>query len=109
MKTPAATKATTSAPNKSDSQAKPSTKSTATEAQYETIIHLLRIAPRNTYELRRHGVMAPAARILELNRFHGFEIVRVNRVSITDSDGFTHSGVALYELVTEPDGWGCGK
>lgn len=98
MKTPAATEVTTSAPSKR----KFSHKSTSTEAQRERLIDMLRIGLKNTMELRRGGVMMPAARVKELKDKYGYCIPTVDRVTITDEWGFTHPRVAIYELVSEP-------
>jgi hypothetical protein len=76
-------------------------RSTATEAQIERLIELLRLAPRNTHELRRHGVSHPAGRILDLQK-RGF-LIDSSRVTTVDSDGYSHVGVALYSLISEPD------
>ncbi|MDB5743067.1 MAG: hypothetical protein JWR68_1382 [Polaromonas sp.] len=55
-------------------------KSTSTEAQYERSIILLRTGEKSTIDLRRAGVMCPAARIKELNDRYGYNIVRVAAV-----------------------------
>ena len=79
-----------------------SRKSTATEAQYERIIIMLRSGPKNTLEFRRAGVLAPAARIKEMNDRWGAYIPTVSLVTITDEHGFPHRGIAVYELIDEP-------
>lgn len=79
-------------------------KSTVTTVQYATVIKLLRASNKNTMELRRSGVMMPAARIKELNDKHGYSIARVARQTLYDEQGYLHSGVALYELINEPPG-----
>jgi hypothetical protein len=71
-------------------------KSTATAAQYATILALLAIRPYNTEELRQHGVYQVSARIKEL-RSMGHDI-RTGRINLWDRDGFLHRGVALYSL-----------
>lgn len=99
MNTPDNSKPLPSAPSKR----KFSKKSTATEAQYERIVLMLRVGPKNTMELRRAGVMMPAARIKEMNDEHGYSIPTVDRVDLWDEWGFNHPRVAVYELQGEPD------
>lgn len=77
-------------------------KSTATQAQYERIVSLLRTGDKNTNEFRRAGIMMPAARIKELNDRHGYSIPTVDRIALWDECGFWHGGVAVYSLVSEP-------
>lgn len=98
MKTPDPTNAESSAPNKRKS----SNKSTATQAQYDRIVLMLRGGPKNTMELRRAGIMAPAARVKELNDNHGFYIPRAAEVDLWDEWGFSHKGIAVYELIDDP-------
>lgn len=43
------------------------------------------------------------ATIKELRDRFGYGIT-TDRVSLTDRDGYTHCGVALYTLVSEPNG-----
>lgn len=81
-----------------------SAKSTATEAQYDRLIRLLRTGKRNTIELRRAGIIAPAVRIKELKDWFGYEIPTVERIDVWDDEGFLHPRIAVYELVSEPDG-----
>ena len=71
-------------------------KSTATAVQHTRILRLLLKRPRNTEELQRVGIFRVSARIRELRR-RGFNIVTA-RIPLTDRDGFTHYGVALYSL-----------
>lgn len=71
-------------------------RSTATQAQVERLLKLLKVRPRHTHELRRHGISHPAARVLDLKR-RGF-VIGVSRVNTVDSDSFTHVRVALYSL-----------
>ena len=98
MKTPNTSKPALSAPNSRNF----SNKSTSTAAQYQRIIQMLRPDRKNTMQLRRAGVMMPAARIKELNDKFGYEIVRVSQVTLWDEWGFAHKGVAVYELISEP-------
>lgn len=79
-------------------------KSTATAAQYARVLQLLRIGKRSTIELRKHGVIAPAARIKELKDRYGYDIPTVQRVDLWDEEGFVHPRVAVYELHGEPEG-----
>lgn len=78
-----------------------SPRSTATEAQIERLIEMLRIRPRHTHELRKAGISHPAGRIKDLID-DGF-VISSDRINTIDSDGFTHVGVALYSLVSEPE------
>ena len=71
-------------------------KTTATAAQHARILHLLAIRPHNTEELQKAGVFRVSARIRELRRM-GHNITTA-RIPLTDRDGFTHYGVALYSL-----------
>lgn len=98
MKTPDTSKPVSSAPSKR----KFTKKSTATEAQYERLLQLLRLRPHNTMELRRAGIMMPAARIKELNDRYDYSIDTIDRINLTDEWGFPHSGVAIYSLISEP-------
>lgn len=79
-----------------------SRKSTATEAQYERIVQMLESGTKSTFDFRRAGIMAPAARIKELNDRHGAYIPTVSLVTITDEWGFAHRNVAVYELIDKP-------
>ncbi len=87
---------------KKQTQLKFSPKSTATEAQRQRILTALRIKDRTTEDFRRLGIYQVSTRIFEL-RALGYNIV-TSFVTLTDRDGFTHSGCALYTLVAEPDG-----
>lgn len=71
-------------------------KSTATALQQARILSLLAIRPRNTEELQKAGVFRVSARVRELRRL-GHDIT-THRIPLTDRDGFTHYGVALYSL-----------
>lgn len=96
MKTPEPSKENPSASNR----AKFSAKSSATEAQFERILQALRLRPHTTEDFRKLGIFQISARIFGL-RARGHNIV-TNLVSITDRDGYTHHGVALYSLEGEP-------
>lgn len=78
--------------------------STSIYDQHAFILKALRVGPKTTYELRRGGSFQPPTRIFELREL-GYNI-ETTRVSVTDRDGFTHVGVARYELVAEPGGSG---
>lgn len=75
--------------------------STATEVQLAKLRARLRIRPHHTHELRQCGISHPAGRVLDLIEM-GY-VVESARVTTVDSDGFTHRGVALYTLLSEPD------
>ncbi|WP_185735416.1 helix-turn-helix domain-containing protein [Burkholderia sp. Bp9099] len=67
------------------------------DALRKLVLDSLKSGPRHTYHLRSLGCSHPAARVQELIRM-GFPIAS-SRITATDSDGFTHHGVALYELL----------
>ena len=85
-------------------QPKFSPKSTATEAQYERIRNMLRTGTRSTFDFRKAGIMAPAARIKEMNDRHGYYIPTIDLRDLWDDEGYLHPRVAVYELVSEPNG-----
>jgi hypothetical protein len=76
--------------------------STATEAQRQRIVEMLRPGQKHTLDFRRAGIMQSQTRIFEL-RAQGYDIPTVGRVTIYDDQGYPHRGVAVYQLVTEPD------
>ena len=78
-----------------------SAKPTATEAQMQRLVKLLKHRPHHTYELRSKGISHPAGRVKNLIQ-RGYLIVS-DRITTTDSDGFTHVNVALYTLIGEPE------
>jgi hypothetical protein len=82
-------------------------KSTATEAQYAAVRGMLQSGPKNTMELRRAGVMMPAARIKEMNERLGYMIQRIALVNLWDEWGFKHARIAVYEMKQEPAGAIC--
>lgn len=98
MKTPAPTEVKTSAANKR----KFSQKSTATHAQYERVEAMLSTGQKSTIDLRRGGVMMPAARIKEMNERHGYVIQRVDLRDLYDEEGYLHPRVAIYALIECP-------
>jgi len=65
-------------------------------AQQKRVLEYLTAAPQTTYSLRARGISHPAQRIKELIAL-GYRIAS-GRVRATDSDGFTHSNVALYSF-----------
>lgn len=79
-----------------------SAKSTATEAQHARILEMLRSGRKTTFDFRRAGILAPAARIIELNK-RGFHIERVALLDLYDSEGYRHQRIALYALYGEPE------
>ncbi len=79
-----------------------SAKSTVTEAQYERIVRMLRTGEKSTFDFRKAGVMAPAARIKELNDKHGAFIPTIALRDMWDAEGFLHPRVAVYGMVSEP-------
>lgn len=79
-----------------------SSKSTATEAQLHRLVQKLRARSHHTTELRQCGIHHPAGRVQDLEA-RGF-VIDVSRITTIDAEGFSHSGVALYSLVSEPDG-----
>lgn len=86
----------------SQSSRKFSSKSTATEAQYERIVSMLRSGTRSTFDFRKAGIMAPAARIKEMNDRMGYYIPTIALRDLYDDEGFKHPRVAVYELIDEP-------
>lgn len=83
------------------SDKKYSARSTATEAQIERLLSMLRSRPRHTHELRKNGISHPAGRVKDLE-YRGY-VIGSDRITTIDSDGFSHVGVALYSLVSEPE------
>ena len=81
-----------------------SAKSTATEAQYERIRNMLRTGTRSTFDFRKAGIMAPAARIKEMNDRLGYYIPTIALRDLWDDEGYCHPRVAVYELIDEPNG-----
>lgn len=76
-------------------------RSSASEAQRRRIVEMLRAGRKTTLDFRRAGVMQSQTRIFEL-RAQGYDLPTVGRVTIHDDQGYRHSGVALYELLSEP-------
>lgn len=76
--------------------------STTGEAQRKRILEMLRTGLKTTLDFRRAGVFQSPTRIFEL-RAEGYDIPTVGRVTVYDDHGYPHCGVALYELLAEPD------
>jgi hypothetical protein len=74
----------------------PDSNPTSTAAQQQRILDALRLRPHTSYELRRMGCYQCPARIFEL-RGQGHNISTA-RVTVVDSDGYSHVGAALYTL-----------
>jgi hypothetical protein len=91
---------------KADQQASPKKTqrhSTSVEAQRARLLARLRTGALDTFTARRElHVMHPGGRIKEL-RAAGHPI-RTERVTLTDEDGITHNGVALYYLSAASEG-----
>lgn len=79
-------------------------RSTATEAQIDRLRECLRRRDHHTHELRKLGISHPAGRVQDLLKAGC--VIESGRTVTVDSDGFTHSGVAIYSLVSEPQGIG---
>lgn len=75
-------------------------RSTATKAQIDRLAECLRRSAHHTHELRQRGISHPAGRIQDL--LNAGYVIDSSRINTVDSDGFTHVGVALYSLVSEP-------
>ncbi|KAB2968135.1 helix-turn-helix domain-containing protein [Zoogloea sp.] len=75
--------------------------STASEAQRQRIVEMLRAGSKTTLDFRRAGVMQSQTRIFEL-RAQGYDLPTVGRVTVFDDQGYPHRGVAVYALVAEP-------
>ena len=78
-----------------------SAKSTSREAQYARIAIMTHTGEKSTNELRRGGVMMPAARIKVMNEKLGYNIVRVTLRDHWDEWGFCHPHAAIYALISE--------
>lgn len=96
MKNARHSKEQASAPRKRKSNSR----STSTEAQIARLVEMLRLRPHHTHELRRQGISHPAGRIQDLEEM-GF-VIGSDRINTVDSDGYLHTGVALYSLIEEP-------
>lgn len=74
-------------------------RSTATAEQLKRLLKALREGRKNTYELRKVGVSHPSGRVRNLLQ-RGC-VIETERITALDSDGFSHAGVARYELIAE--------
>lgn len=88
--------------NETTKRTKFSAKSTANHAQYERTERMLSTGQKSTIDLRRGGVMMPAARIKEMNDRLGYVIRRVDLRDLYDEEGYCHPRVAIYELIECP-------
>jgi len=89
-------------PKPTSAKTKKNNKDMSRAAQCKRILEWLKAAPQTTYNLRAKGISNPAQRISELVKA-GYLIAK-NRVSAVDSDGYSHSGVAMYHYMErEPD------
>ncbi len=77
------------------------THSSTGEAQRQRALEMLRTGQKSTLDFRRAGIMQSQTRIHELRRL-GYHIPTVGRVTLHDDQGFSHPGVAVYQLVAEP-------
>jgi hypothetical protein len=86
--------------NKADQQASPKTShinDTSTAAQRDRLLAWLKQCAVDTITARRDlNILAPAARVREL-RLSGYPI-KTQRITLTDDQGRTHFGIALYYL-----------
>lgn len=76
-------------------------KSTEREAQNRKLVALLRTRSHHTYELRNQGISHPAGRVQDLEEA-GY-VIQSDRATVVDDKGFSHPGVAVYSLVSEPE------
>lgn len=89
------------APDPSQAATNTSLRSTASQAQRDRMLDMLRTGQRSTFDFRRAGVMQSSTRVHELRR-QGHNIVTVARRDLFDADGFRHERVAVYALLDEP-------
>ncbi len=78
----------------------PLTRSTATAAQEENILVLLRTGPKTTDDLRAHGCYQVSARIFGLRK-RGY-IIKTELHDGVGADDFWHTRMARYTLIAEP-------
>lgn len=76
--------------------------STATEAQYERIVMLLKSGTKTTFDFHKAGIAHPSMRIKEMNDRMGYYIPTIDQITVFDEWGYAHPRVAVYELVDEP-------
>lgn len=75
-------------------------KSTAIEVQLSKVLALLRQGAKTTIELRRHGIMMPAARVFTLKHDLG-HVITTELVALYDAEGIRHRKCARYHLADE--------
>lgn len=75
--------------------------STATSAQRNRVVQMLRSGEKSTFDLRRAGIMQSSTRVFELPAI-GFDIRTVARRHMYDAEGLLHKRVAIYGLFGEP-------
>lgn len=74
-------------------------KSTATEAQLQRVLAMLRHRPQTSHDLLKAGIYHPPRRIRDLReRGH---IITTERITLTDRDGYQHRNCAEYTLISE--------
>ncbi len=88
---------------RANQQASPKTSrinDTSTAAQRDRLLAWLKQCAVDTITARRDlNILAPAARVREL-RLSGYPI-KTQRITLTDDQGRTHLGIALYFLSSE--------
>lgn len=78
-----------------------SNKSTTTAVQLRKLLALLRNGPKTTIDLRKHGIMMPAARVFQLKNELNYTI-STELLELYDAEGIRHRKCARYHLVGEP-------
>ena len=87
------------AANQKNQQANYNASSTATEAQLQRVLAMLRHRPQTSHDLLKAGIYHPPRRIRDLlERGH---IIATERITLTDRDGYEHRGCARYSLIGE--------
>ena len=76
-------------------------KSTANEVQIAKVLALLRHGPKTTFDLQRHAIMMPAARVFQLKNEQNYTIT-TERLALYDNEGVRHSNCARYHLIELP-------
>ncbi|GAB5380489.1 MAG: hypothetical protein Alis3KO_26290 [Aliiglaciecola sp.] len=85
----------------SDARSPLNIKDTSAHTQRSQVVSLIiQNQSMSTPELRQHGIMQPASRILELKE-RGYKIEKVLE-TYTDGTGKTHHGVARYYFSSNP-------
>ena len=82
----------------------PINKSAHKEAQYQRVDNLYDFPGKliSTIEFRRQGVIHPSGRIKEMREQHGYNIAKVDQLTVYDEQGFPHPRIAFYELIERP-------